>query len=86
MGAHAKYNNAASLGIALMGNFEINEPTEEQLNALSKLSTALMIRYRINPDSEIYTHIDDSNDPYIRDIIVRSSFMGHSDTGKTACP
>jgi N-acetyl-anhydromuramyl-L-alanine amidase AmpD len=68
-----------------MGNFEINEPTKAQLNALAKLSTALMIRYRINPDSEIYAHIDDDHEPYIKDV-VRTSFIGHRDTGKTACP
>jgi N-acetyl-anhydromuramyl-L-alanine amidase AmpD len=68
-----------------MGNFEINEPTEEQLNALTKLTTALMIRYRINPDSEIYAHIEDDNEPYVKDV-VRTSFIGHRDTGKTACP
>jgi hypothetical protein len=69
-----------------MGNFEINEPTEAQLNALTKLTTALMIRYRINPDSEVYAHIEDNDhEPYIKDVI-RSSFMGHRDTGKTTCP
>lgn len=85
VGAHAKYNNAASLWIALMGNFEINEPTKEQLAALTKLSTALMIKYNINPDSEIYSHIDDSAEPYIKDVVT-DAFIGHRDTGKTACP
>ena len=85
MGAHAKYNNTSSLGIALLGNFEINEPTKEQIAALAKLSTALMIRYKINPDNEVYAHVDDDNYPYIKDVI-RPIFMGHRDTGKTACP
>jgi hypothetical protein len=44
-----------------------------------------MIRYKINPDSEIYAHILDDHEPYIKDVI-RPSFMGHRDTGKTACP
>ena len=67
-----------------MGNFEINEPTKEQLAALTKLSTALMIKYNINPDSEIYSHIDDSAEPYIKDVVT-DAFIGHRDTGKTAC-
>lgn len=83
--AHAAYNNAPSLGIALMGNFEINEPTEKQLDALTRLSTALMIKYRINPDNQIYAHIVDDHYPYVKDE-VRSAFIGHRDTGKTACP
>ena len=45
-----------------------------------------MIRYRINPDSEIYAHIEDNDhEPYVKDV-VRASFIGHRDTGKTACP
>lgn len=83
--AHAKFNNASSLGIALLGNFEINEPTDAQIAALTKLSTALMIRYNINPDSEIYSHIDHAEHPYVKDVIT-DSFIGHRDTGKTACP
>ncbi len=83
--AHAKYNNASSLGIALLWNFEINEPTEAQLNALTKLSVALTIRYKINIDSEIYAHIEDDHEPYVKDVI-RSSFIWHRDTGKTSCP
>jgi len=32
-----------------MGNFEINEPTEKQMAALIKLTTALAKKYKINP-------------------------------------
>lgn len=85
VGAHAKYNNAASLGIALMGNFEINQPTDAQIAALIKLSTALSIRYSINPDSEIYSHVEDNNHPFVKDVVT-DAFIGHRDTGKTACP
>lgn len=85
VGAHAKFNNASSIGIALMGNFEINEPTSAQIAALTQLSTAVMIRYRINPDSEVYSHIEDHNHPYVKDIIT-DAFIGHRDTGITACP
>ena len=68
-----------------MGNFEVNEPTTEQLNALMKLSTALMIRYRINPDSEVHTHSDQTQSPYVKDS-THTSFIGHKDVGKTKCP
>lgn len=85
IGAHAAYNNAPSLGIALMGNFEIDEPTQAQLDALTKLATAITIKYRINPDNEVYSHIADDQHPYINDKI-NTAIMGHKDTGKTACP
>ncbi|MBP7885053.1 N-acetylmuramoyl-L-alanine amidase [Patescibacteria group bacterium] len=59
MGAHAKYNNTDSIGIALLGNFEVGKPTDVQLAALTKLITALSIKYKIHPDNQIYAHIED---------------------------
>lgn len=85
MGAHVQYNNAPSLGIALLGNFEINEPTEKQLKALSKLSVALMVKYQINPSNSVYVHHEDDHYPYIKDE-VKWVFLWHKDIGKTACP
>ena len=68
-----------------MGNFQVDEPTKAQLNALVKLTTALVVKYKINPDNNVYAHIEDDAYPYIKDEI-RPAIMGHRDTGKTACP
>lgn len=85
--AHAKYNNTDSIGIALLGNFEVNTPTEKQIAALTKLITALSIKYKIHPDNQVYAHIEDETwwFPFVNDV-VRHAIMGHRDTGKTACP
>lgn len=87
IGAHAKYNNTDSIGIALLGNFEVGKPTDVQLAALTKLITALSIKYKIHPDNQIYAHIEDDAwaFPFVNDV-VRPAIMGHRDTGKTACP
>lgn len=85
VGAHARYNNESSIGIALMGNFEINEVSQEQYESLIKLSTALAALYGINPTSEVYSHIQNHESPYVKDIIT-PSVIGHRDTWVTACP
>jgi len=50
-------NNTNSVGISLAGNFEEEEPTNEQLNALSNLIKELQSKYNI-PDSNIVGHRD----------------------------
>lgn len=55
IGSHAKGNNYNTLGICLEGNFEDDEPTKEQLNALVALSTYLSLKYDIR---DIIRHCD----------------------------
>jgi hypothetical protein len=44
-GAHVKNHNAGTLGIALMGNYELLEPLPEQLEQLKRLIQSLMLKY-----------------------------------------
>ena len=37
VGAHVLGNNFESIGICLSGNFELEEPTEKQINSLSEI-------------------------------------------------
>lgn len=48
VGAHAKKNNKNSIGIALEGNFEKDNPTEAQMKSLVKLSADMIIKYNLN--------------------------------------
>ena len=53
-GAHAKtadnrYNDFG-IGICLVGNFDTDRPTPQQMQALAKLTAYLMKTYRISPD------------------------------------
>ncbi|GHV21350.1 hypothetical protein AGMMS49959_10350 [Planctomycetales bacterium] len=54
-GAHVKSNNSHNIGIMCLGNFELQQPTQAQLNALGKLSRALSKGYRI-PPNQIFAH------------------------------
>ncbi len=53
MGAHATFNNASTVGISLMGNFEVEEPTEAQLSGLISLIASLSKKYHIDPFSQV---------------------------------
>ncbi len=86
VGAHLKYNNISSIGIALAGNFDIDKPTQEQIQALEKLWAVLATKYNINP----YTLVDFHRKwwdkyPYIEEI-KNLSIIWHRDAGYTSCP
>ncbi|SFD08926.1 peptidoglycan recognition protein family protein [Clostridium uliginosum] len=48
IGAHIKGKNKDSLGICLEGNLEEENPTEDEIKSLEKLSTYLIVKYNIN--------------------------------------
>ena len=52
-GAHVKGRNINSIGVAVIGNFEIMEPTEEQAAGLDILLQDLLVRY---PEATVHTH------------------------------
>ncbi|MFH1983446.1 MAG: peptidoglycan recognition family protein [Pseudomonadota bacterium] len=56
-GAHTKNRgiNKEAIGIALVGNFEIHDPTTAQLNSLVNLIRALIEEYKI-PVENIFMH------------------------------
>ncbi len=79
VGAHVSYRNIGTVGIALMGNFQEEKPTEAQLNVLALLIADLSEQIGSDPlgESEFWGKIT----PNIlghRDLAVR----GHG----TACP
>lgn len=85
IGAHASWNNQPSVGIALVGNFNIDKPTDAQLKALISLITALAHKYNIDPESKTDWHKKDSSYPYVS-TFQNYTVVGHRDVGATACP
>lgn len=49
VGAHVAYHNIGSIGIALMGNFQIEKPTQRQMEVLEVLLAKLTYDYDIDP-------------------------------------
>ena len=85
IGANSSYNNPSSIWIALIWNFNIENPTKKQLDSLIKLSIALAKKYNINPYNQISYHKESKKRPYIQDV-KNFAIVGHRDTGHTACP
>ena len=55
VGAHTVGANLSSIGVALVGNFNHEPPTEEQTEALARLLSTLVHRHGILP-SRIFPH------------------------------
>ena len=55
VGSHCEGYNSVSLGICLSGNFEIEEPTLEQLNSLKSLIRELKAKH---PKATVHSHSD----------------------------
>ena len=52
VGAHVKDKNPGRVGIALIGNYDEEEPTPEQIKSLVRLGAYLAIKYGMNPGAE----------------------------------
>lgn len=49
IGAHAYGHNTDSLGISLIGNLDIQNPTDKQLESLRKLTREKLRQYNLSP-------------------------------------
>jgi len=85
IGAHDSWNNTPSLGISLMGNFEIQHPTDAQIKSLIALVTALSKKYGIDPLAKTDYHIATTTYPYMKSV-TNYRLAGHRDAGITSCP
>jgi hypothetical protein len=83
--AHADYNNNSTVGIALMGNFDVEQPTPAMMSSLLRLLTALAWKYDIDPYKNQHYFTAVEYDPYIV-VGTHESIVGHQDTKNTACP
>jgi len=54
-GAHVKDRNEANVGVMALGNFDVQPPTEAQVQAVVSQVSALMRAYRV-PISQVRTH------------------------------
>lgn len=75
VGGHAYCNNTGTIGIALMGNFEVEQPTQKQMHALQWLLVHLADVYDIDVDDAVRSHGT-----------TRDAIVGHGDLISTACP
>lgn len=75
VGAHSFCNNVGTIGIALMGNFQVGEPPKAQLQGLRLLLIQLSDEYGIDPLGRTTHHGK-----------MYPTIVGHRDVRPTACP
>jgi len=69
-----------------MGNFNIQKPTDAQLQALVLLSTALAKKYHIDPTAKVSYFKPTDRPPYVT-TVTSYALAGHRDDGQaTSCP
>ncbi len=77
VGAHARNNNVASVGISIIGNFEQGRPPQVAVDAAAE---ALAWKYTVhNIDPRVDNRVR-YGDRWVRRLV------GHRDVGQTACP
>jgi len=83
---HASNNNVTSIWISLMGNFQYDKPTVEQMEALVNLTTAVAKFYHIDPLGYTYTFsVNNDEDPYV--VATKNpNIMWHKHVKNTSCP
>lgn len=57
-GAHTSGANVNNLGVMLLGNFEIQRPTQAQLDSLHSLVASLVRKFGLTPSRDIHGHSD----------------------------
>ena len=83
--AHVAWNNTPSIGISMMGNFNVNVPTDAALKSLVKLVTALAKKYHIDPKATTTYFKKYDQVPYLK-TYTNYDIAGHEDAGITSCP
>ncbi len=75
VGGHVYCNNIGTIGIALMGNFNEQEVSDKQLEALGRILPRLSKKYQLDLTGEEWYHGE-----------FTPNLLGHRDLGATACP
>lgn len=83
--AQTARNNTPSVGISLMGNFNLNVPTDSSLQALIKLTSALAKKYKINPKVTVKYFKKSDEAPYLK-AYTNYTIAWHRDAWVTSCP
>lgn len=87
VGAHVSWNNRGTVGISVIGNFEVDTLVKEQQEAIGKLLAALAKKYGIDTNIARTAHraCKVGEECLTRDSEIKS-LIGHRDAGYTSCP
>lgn len=88
VGAHAIYNNRATIGISVMGNMQNHDITDKQLLSLQKLILFLSKKYGINLNKNVEFHKECKGTSCSSPMTSFSNapLLWHRDVWYTSCP
>jgi hypothetical protein len=87
IGAHATGINTGSVGIAMIGNFQVQQPPVAAVESLKKLLAFELSYYGIDPTKNVqYTTIGGTDRYPAGSTITFPPIVGHRDPGITDCP
>lgn len=85
--AHAMWNNAGTVGVSVMGNFEKISLNRDQKQGLEEAISFLAKKYGITLSAQVDgVKVCDTNEcrPFLQ--VRTPSLLGHRDVGTTSCP
>ncbi len=85
IGAHSRWNNSNTLWISLIGDYNIDEPTNKQWQSLVMLVFQLSLMYDIDPFDDVTFHRSSADHPYIEHTY-HDAIVWHRDATSTTCP
>ncbi len=86
IGAHAEGFNTGSVGVALIGNFQVAQPTAAQETALVSLLAWRLDLAHIDPLSTVALASRGNAKYRAGKVVVLHAISGHRDTGPSECP
>lgn len=86
VGAHTMGFNERVVGVAMLGNLDVAEPSANMFDGVARVAAYLSERWGFDPRGAVAVHSDGSP-KYPRGARPRlPRIFGHRDTGATACP
>jgi len=85
-GAHTLGFNATSTGFAVIGNYELVEPSSQTIGALVRLTAWKLGMYQRDPEGTVAVQSEGSDKYAASQVVVLPVVDGHRDTNDTACP
>lgn len=76
VGGHAYCNNVNTIGVVLLGNFEVEKPSQDQMRGLQWLLDELANEYDVDVEDNATYHGETYSSP----------ILGHGDLLSTSCP
>jgi hypothetical protein len=85
-GAHTLGFNGTSTGVAVIGNYDVVQPSRKVIGAVARLAAWKLYRYGRDPEGRVRVTSEGSDRYSYGRRVTLPTIDGHRDTNETACP